>query len=125
MSGSPRARGEIDLRRVGYGGALIAAAVLLALLITRGLLALFGAGVADRPAAVRELPPAPRLEVHPREDFAHFRSAEAAKLSAYHWVDRDAGIVAIPIERAMALLAAAGEAPRRAPNGPPDSGAKQ
>jgi hypothetical protein len=50
-------------------------------------------------------PPQPRLQTHPHEDIEKLRERERAQLEGYGWVDRDAGTVHIPIERAMSLLA--------------------
>jgi len=49
--------------------------------------------------------PAPRLEVIPGQGFQAFRATQQAELNGYGWVDRDKGIVHIPIERAMELIA--------------------
>ncbi|MBM3791334.1 MAG: hypothetical protein FJW35_13445 [Acidobacteria bacterium] len=54
----------------------------------------------------RELPPVPRLQVIPVKDLAEKRQAEDLRLGSYGWVDRDNGVVHIPIERAMDLVAA-------------------
>lgn len=54
-------------------------------------------------------PPAPRLQVDPALDIYDHRKAEQAVLTSYGWVDRNAGVVRIPIERAMALLVERGE----------------
>jgi hypothetical protein len=59
-------------------------------------------------ATTRELPPAPRLQSNPPTDLEHMRAAEDAILSSYAWVDRQAGIVRIPIDQAMDLLAQRG-----------------
>ena len=48
-------------------------------------------------------PPSPRLQHDPRGDLARLRAREDALLD-YGWVDRSAGRVRIPVERAMALL---------------------
>lgn len=56
----------------------------------------------------RRLPPQPRLQVEPRIDLEHLRAAEDEKLNSYGWVNRPAGVVRIPIERAMALVAERG-----------------
>ena len=50
-------------------------------------------------------PPVPRLQTEPLGDLGQLRAAEDATLHGYGWVDRDAGVVRIPIERAMALVA--------------------
>jgi hypothetical protein len=55
-------------------------------------------------ADLRTLPPAPRLQVEPREDLEHLRARENEKLNGYGWVDPKAGIVRIPIDHAMDLL---------------------
>ena len=54
----------------------------------------------------RRLPPAPQLEVTETQDLAAQRAAESQILSSYGWVDREHGIVRIPIDQAIDLLAA-------------------
>jgi hypothetical protein len=51
-----------------------------------------------------QLPPEPRLQVSPQLDARVILSHERAILSSYGWVDRQAGIVRIPIEQAIELL---------------------
>lgn len=48
-------------------------------------------------------PPAPRLQTEPRQELSDLRQREDALLNGYHWVDRDAGVVRIPIAEAMRL----------------------
>ncbi len=55
-----------------------------------------------------ELPPEPRLQETPALDLARFRAKEDETLSTYGWVDRQAGVVRIPIERAMEIVAKEG-----------------
>jgi len=52
------------------------------------------------------LPPEPRLQVHPVRDLRELREAERTLLDHYSWVDKSAGVVRIPISRAIDLLAA-------------------
>ncbi|MBZ5553399.1 MAG: hypothetical protein LAO21_11810 [Acidobacteriia bacterium] len=52
----------------------------------------------------RQVPPSPQLQVSPGADLREFRAAEDAKLDGYGWVDRQNGIVWIPIDRAMDLV---------------------
>ena len=52
------------------------------------------------------LPPEPRLQVHPVRDLRELHEAESAILDHYGWVDKPAGVVRIPIARAIDLLAA-------------------
>ncbi|MDQ2969604.1 MAG: hypothetical protein M3R62_01380 [Acidobacteriota bacterium] len=59
------------------------------------------------PAVARSmarLPPQPRLEDRPLALRTGLNAQEKARLSGYGWVDRNAGAVHIPIERAMDLL---------------------
>lgn len=59
------------------------------------------------PTAVAGQPyfPFPREQPHPQEDLNALRTREEIELNSYGWVDRTNGIVRIPIERAMDLLA--------------------
>jgi hypothetical protein len=49
------------------------------------------------------LPPAPRLQQFPRNEYYEHYVAEQRKLESYGWVNKDAGVVHIPIEDAMRL----------------------
>ena len=55
-------------------------------------------------ADIRTLPPQPRLQVRPGMDLEHLREREETILNSYGWVDPKAGLVRIPIARAMSLL---------------------
>lgn len=57
-----------------------------------------------KPAA----PPEPRLQVFAPKDMREFRAAEDATLKSYGWIDRATGVLRIPIDRAMQLLAERG-----------------
>ena len=50
--------------------------------------------------------PAPHLQINPPADLSDMRHAEEELLRTYGWVDRPAGTIRIPIERAMDILAA-------------------
>ena len=52
--------------------------------------------------------PQPRLERNERLEIKDFRLKEEQILNSYGWVDEKAGVVHIPIERAMQLLAQKG-----------------
>jgi hypothetical protein len=54
------------------------------------------------------VPPAPRLEELPIRDLATFRQGEENLLNGYSWVDQSKGVVRIPIERAIDILAQRG-----------------
>lgn len=59
-------------------------------------------------APMRPLPPSPRLQTIPSTDLKEVREQEDQLLHSYGWVDKNNGVVRIPIDRAMDLLAARG-----------------
>jgi hypothetical protein len=61
----------------------------------------------------QEPPPGPRLEVNLDQALRELRAEEETVLHSYGWVDRDAGIVRLPIDRAITLLTERG-LPRQA-----------
>jgi hypothetical protein len=106
--------------------------VLAAVLCVTVIFTLAGSGLlvsyfaARQPHAVRGStsappaaePPKPRLQIQPSIDLAAMRRAEDARLHSYAWIDRSAGVVRIPIDRAMDLLAAQQLGPRDQPTAP-------
>jgi len=52
--------------------------------------------------------PQPALQATPQQDLAQLRAREEQLLNTYYWVDRDKGIVHIPITEAMKRLATQG-----------------
>ena len=56
----------------------------------------------------REPTPEPHLLVVPGQELKAMWAAEDAMLNSYDWVDREKGIVRIPIQRAIDLLAQRG-----------------
>jgi len=73
----------------------------------------------DRPlpslvaAALRRTPPEPRLERDALAPRRRMVAGENAALTSYGWVDRNAGVVRIPIERAIDLLVERGLPPSK------------
>lgn len=75
-------------------------------------------GPASPPAIdARHLPPEPRLQDTPVLDLKAMRDAEDKILTSYGWVDKSKGVVRIPIDKAIDLLAQRG-LPARPQNGP-------
>lgn len=52
--------------------------------------------------------PEPRLETNEATEINAFRRKEEEALRSYAWIDKDAGTVRIPIDRAMLLIAERG-----------------
>lgn len=99
---------DVSLHGMVYSGVGLAALVILGLLASWFVFKYYVQVQKLGPPAspfdnTRTLPPAPRLQVNPAEDLKVYRSEEDVKLNTYGWVDKGAGIVHIPIERAMEL----------------------
>jgi len=60
-------------------------------------------------------PPLPRLQLDPKLDLDVLHAAEDKILMSYAWVDKEAGVVQVPIERAMQMLLAKGLPARQGP----------
>ena len=72
------------------------------------LIGAFPRAVSDVSRALTVEPPQPRLQTDPSEDLAKFLVDEDKRLNTYYWIDKEKGIVHIPIEQAMQELAAEG-----------------
>jgi hypothetical protein len=87
---------------------VIFASTLLMDYLRRRELARYGRSEVDRVttavAASRVQFPEPRLQTAPQVDLATMRAREDAELNTYGWIDRQAGVVRLPIERAMDLV---------------------
>ena len=66
--------------------------------------------------AESRVPPGPRLLDNEMKDVKAFREEQRAILNTYGWVDKDRGVVRVPIERALELVAREG-LPTRAKTG--------
>ena len=98
-------RRDLDSRMVVRFGVGLIGALFLSFIIVKGFAMFMGGG---SPGAGRLVPPhseiaGPRLQANAPEDLAEFRQAEEARLHGYGWVDRPAGVIHLPIERAMEL----------------------
>lgn len=114
---------DVNIRAIlGFGAGLIGVAIVIHLAVWL----LFGYFDArEKRQAQREyplaasqesrLPPEPRLQTTPREDMRALRASEDEILTTYGWVDRNAGVVRIPIEEAMKKVIQQGLPVRNAP----------
>src|SRR5439155_20366353 len=102
---------DVNLRAIlGFGAGLAVAGVVISFLVW--LLFTYFSVREARPVAPvyplattqeNRLPPEPRLQTQPREDLRELRAHEDEILTSYGWVDRNAGVVRIPIDRAMQI----------------------
>ncbi len=93
---------DVNVRRILWAGVILALVVLVAALGVGGY---HRALAAHFPAARTRhwAPPAPRLQTDPNRDLAAWRLEEDAQLTSYGWINRGAGVIRIPITRAMEL----------------------
>ncbi len=128
-------KSDIHARGVLLGGACLVGGMWLAtalLFFYFSYLRHYRASVSPPPLPVAQhgnpLPPEPRLQGSPRSDLQTYLAGQDWELTHYYWIDKNKGQVAIPIERAIQMLAQRGIAPATgAPNPtgtPPDSGTR-
>jgi hypothetical protein len=86
--------------------ALVILAVLVAMPFILG--GAFSDALGDANRKMTVLPPGPMLQTDPAADLRAFNAEEQARLNSYGWIDRDKGIVHIPIREAMEEAAAKG-----------------
>jgi hypothetical protein len=111
---------DFSPRGIRWFTAGLAVLAVMVLVSMGGLLWFLSGGWPPRQGIVTPMIPAPNMSPEPdlqvasSRDYQEMRAAEEAQLHSYRWVDREAGIVAIPIKRAMELLAS-GAMPGRTP----------
>ena len=105
---------DFSPRAIRWFTAGLAVLAVMVLVLMGGLLWLLSGGWPPRQGIVTPMVPAPNmspapdLQVAATRDYQEMRAAEETKLHSYGWVNREAGIAAIPIERAMEILASRG-----------------
>lgn len=87
----------------------VAGAVLLLLALSFGMVLWFyTANVPERGAIVPRQFPSPQLLRDETDERLRAEGEQRARLKGYRWVDRDKGLIAIPIDEAMRMIAAKG-----------------
>lgn len=100
---------EMRLLR-GRNLAIIGGGLFLLIFFVLGVAAVFMAFFGpenQQPPSVPQVPE-PRLQVNESVNYQDLKATEEARLNGYKWIDQDAGIVQIPIDRAMDLVAERG-----------------
>lgn len=103
---------EMDgpVRGILGAGVMLAAVVFLSLGLLQWIFNVFERRAertdAPRHALAEEhvVPPEPRLLQDPGGDYARWAAAQRERLATPAWIDRDAGIVRLPVERAAELV---------------------
>lgn len=108
--------------RAGIGLIVVTAVFFALIWMLQGVLLRFvkSAEAPRHPMATtlaRTEPPAPRLQPDPRADLLKQRAKEESVLQTYGWVDKSRGVVRVPIDRAIEILAERGLPSRTAAAG--------
>jgi hypothetical protein len=96
--------------------------LIIGLLLVSGVIILLGVWILMRSLSTRQAAqqssvtvpavagafPEPRLETRPGVDLQKIMAEQTARLNSYGWIDRNAGIAHIPIDRAMEIILARG-----------------
>lgn len=112
---NPAAAPGYETRDANAGGVftflvILGIVLVVVSLVCWGMFRYFSARAANNSASdspfadTRQLPLGPQLQVNPREDWLKYREQQGKSLETYEWVNRSAGTVRIPIEKAMELL---------------------
>lgn len=129
--GSPRDRGPGYERRDASVGGLLQFAFWMAVVLAVTLVGMkftfdhfkkvqpLGATTSPMVSeAERTLPPAPRLQAQPHAELEEFCAAQQQAVNGYSWINQQAGIVHIPIDRAMDIILQQGLPARPASEAP-------
>jgi len=112
----PYEKGDVHFRGVLIFAVALAVGVMLTLFLVGGMMALLAQ---HSPSSMRAsptgtpsvVPPPPALQAQPWEDLRRYREEQSRMLLSYTWIDRQAGVVQIPIQRAMELVVERGPPP--------------
>jgi hypothetical protein len=100
---------DAEIRPIVYTGIGLALTAVAVGIFVYGIFKYLGghaiATIQSNPMSVedQQIPPAPRLEEHPAIELQQLHADENRMLSTYGWIDQKAGVVHIPIDRAMEL----------------------
>ncbi len=102
---------DVDVRDITILAVVLLAAVGVSMALTLALFNVFDVREAERQRAPASLagtpaaqPPEPRLQQRPTLDLNRMLAHEQARLDGWYWVNREAGLVGMPIEEAMARV---------------------
>ena len=105
---------DAGVRPIVLNGAGLAVMIVIVGVIVFGAFQYLGrhyvSGARPNPmsASDSQIPPEPRIEEHPAIAIQQLHAQEERTLSTYGWTDKKAGVVRIPIDRAMELQLARG-----------------
>jgi hypothetical protein len=98
---------DVNVRSLWIFAAGLTVSVIVVIFLISGMMDYLTRHFADIPTsalAPPSLAPQPVLQTNPPVDLRRYEDEQERILSTYGWVDREAGTVHIPIERAMQLM---------------------
>lgn len=105
---------DLSPKRISLFGVGLAALVIVSLVVVYGMLVWLRRGAAERAerpvslSVTSEPRPGPELAVDAGQSLKTMRQQEENRLKSYGWIDEEHGIVHIPIDRAIEMLAKKG-----------------
>jgi len=110
-NGAGHEQSEVSVRLIVVSLAFLAVTTFLVFLLVIGIFRYFYASYSTEEATKRSqpvVPPEPRIEVAPYEQLQQLRAKEDHVLNTYAYVDKGSGVVRVPINQAIDMLAAKG-----------------
>ncbi len=110
-NGAGHEQSEVSVRLIVVSLAFLAVATGIVLVLVVGIFRYFYDTYSTEEATRLSrpvVPPEPRIEVAPYEQLQQLRVKEDHVLNTYAWVDKHGGIVRVPIDQAIDMLAAKG-----------------
>jgi hypothetical protein len=110
-NGAGHEQSEVSVRLIVVSLAFLAVATAIVFVLVVGIFRYFYASYSTEEATRLSqpvIPPAPRIEVAPYEQLQQLRVKEDHILNSYAYVDKQTGVVRVPIDRAIDMLAAKG-----------------
>jgi hypothetical protein len=110
-NGAGHEQSEISVRFIVVSLAVLLIGTFLVALLVVGIFRFFSTTYQTQESAKQnqqQIPPEPRIEVEPWQQLLDVHAREDHVLNSYAWVDKNQGIVRIPITQAMDDLAKKG-----------------
>jgi hypothetical protein len=110
-NGAGHEQSEVSVRLIVVSLGFLAVATFLVFVLVVGIFRYFYDTYSTEEATRLSrpvIPPEPRIEVAPYEQVQQLRAHEDHILNTYAWVDKQGGVVRVPIDRAIDMLAATG-----------------
>lgn len=110
-NGSGHEKSEVSVRFIVISLSVLLVGTFLVALLVIGIFRFFSYTYQTQESAKQsqqQIPPQPRIEVEPWQQLIDVHAREDHVLSSYAWVDKQQGIVRIPIDQAIDALAKKG-----------------